>query len=94
MSIKTFRIISNLEVLSFLILLLIAMPLKYIFDLPLYVKYVGWAHGVLFVLYLAGALAMYRKLNWSFKTLFIAGLSSIIPLGPLYIERKYLPKKD
>ena len=88
-----FKIISTLEAISFLVLLLIAMPLKYIFDMPKYVEIVGMAHGVLFVLYVLGAIIMYRKLKWSIKMLFIAVLCSIIPLGPIYVERKYLPRK-
>jgi integral membrane protein len=48
---KTFKILAIAEGISFLILLLIAMPLKYTFQITEPVKYVGWAHGVLFVLY-------------------------------------------
>lgn len=49
--IKIFRLIGFLEALSFLILLLIAMPLKYIWGQPEAVKIVGSAHGGLFLLY-------------------------------------------
>lgn len=89
--VKGFKLISTLEAISFLILLLIAMPLKYIWDMPKSVEIVGMAHGVLFVLYVLGAIWMYNKLNWSIKMLFIAILCSVLPLGPFYIERKYLP---
>lgn len=89
-SVKTFKIISTLEAISFLVLLGIAMPLKYIWDMPQYVQVVGMAHGILFILYIAGAYVMYQKLNWSFQTLGIVILCSILPLGPFYAERKYL----
>ncbi|MCZ8134288.1 MAG: DUF3817 domain-containing protein, partial [Algoriphagus sp.] len=46
---RRFKWISLIEGLSFLILLGIAMPLKYMFDMPLAVTYVGWAHGILFI---------------------------------------------
>lgn len=92
-SIKVFKIISVLEAISFLVLLLIAMPLKYIWDMPEMVRIVGMAHGVLFVLYVIGAYWMYEKLNWSFKTLMIVVLCSILPFGPFYADNKYLPKK-
>ncbi|WP_432279790.1 DUF3817 domain-containing protein [Patiriisocius hiemis] len=89
--IKIFRIISTLEAISFLVLLGIAMPLKYIWELPKMVEIVGMAHGVLFLLYIAGAVYVSQLLNWSTKTLAIVVLCSILPFGPFYAERKYLP---
>ena len=91
-TIKAFKVISFLEAMSFLILLLIAMPLKYVWGMPEYVSSVGMAHGVLFLLYLVGAYIMFEKLNWSFKTLLIVMFCSVLPLGPLYADKKYLPK--
>ncbi len=90
LSVKTFKLISTLEAISFLVLLGIAMPLKYIWDMPQMVQIVGMAHGVLFVLYVGGALYMYKKLQWPIATLFIVVLCSILPFGPFYVERKYL----
>ncbi len=89
-SVKTFKIISTLEALSFLILLGIAMPLKYIWEMPQMVQIVGMAHGVLFLLYIAGAVYMSQKLRWNWKTLAIVVLCSVVPFGPFYVERKYL----
>lgn len=89
-SVKTFKIISTLEAISFLVLLLIAMPLKYIWEMPEMVQIVGMAHGVLFLLYVAGAVYISQILNWKTKTLFIVVLCSIIPFGPFYVERNYL----
>jgi integral membrane protein len=91
-SVQAFRWISILEAISFLVLLFIAMPLKYIWDLPEYVRVVGMAHGILFILYLIGGYWMFEKLDWSVKILFIVFLSSILPFGPFIVERKYLPK--
>ena len=81
------------EGISFLVLLLIAMPLKYMFDLPLAVKYVGWAHGLLFVLYVG--LAYYAKevYNWPFKKFFFAGVAAFLPLGT-FIYDKQLKKEE
>ncbi|MCW8980577.1 MAG: DUF3817 domain-containing protein [Altibacter sp.] len=89
-SVKAFKIISTLEAISFLVLLGIAMPLKYIWDLPQMVQIVGMAHGVLFILYLIGAYFMYEKLQWSVRTLLIVMGCSVIPFGPFYVEKKYL----
>lgn len=91
MDIKIFRVVSFLEAISFLILLIIAMPLKYVYDQPQYVSMVGMAHGILFVAYLFGAYLMFEKLNWTLKTLLIVGLCSILPFGPFYVDKKYLP---
>ena len=89
-SVKAFKIISTLEAISFLLLLGIAMPLKYIWEMPQGVQIVGMAHGILFILYLIGAYIMHQKLDWSFRTLGIVLLCSVLPLGPFYAERKYL----
>ena len=90
LSIKSLRLISTLEAISFLVLLGIAMPLKYIWHLPQMVQIVGMAHGVLFVLYVGGAIYMFKKLKWSMLDLFIVVMCSVLPFGPFYVERKYL----
>ena len=89
-SLKSFRIISILEGISFLVLLGIGMPLKYIAGIPEVVQTVGMAHGLLFILYVIGAFIMKQKLNWSIQTLLIVILCSILPFGPFYADRKYL----
>lgn len=90
-TIKAFKILSTLEAISFLLLLGIAMPLKYIWNIPEFVRVIGMAHGVLFVLYIIGAYWMYEKLNWSFKTLLIVCICAVLPFGPFYADKKYLP---
>lgn len=89
-SIKGFKIISILEAISFLVLLAIAMSLKYIWDLPQMVKIVGMLHGVLFLLYVAGAVYISSILKWKTKQLVVAVLCSVIPFGPFYVEHNYL----
>ena len=88
--VKIFKWISIFEGISFLVLLLIAMPLKYIWDAPQMVQTVGMAHGLLFVAYILGALLLFKPLGWNLKTLFIICISSVLPLGPFYVEKKYL----
>ncbi|MFD0975525.1 DUF3817 domain-containing protein [Salinimicrobium gaetbulicola] len=88
--VRAFKWISILEGISFLVLLLIAMPLKYIWQSPEMVQIVGMAHGILFVVYILGALLLYKSLDWTFKTLMIVCVSSVLPLGPFYVEKKYL----
>lgn len=92
LSVIIFRYLSFLEALSFLLLLFIAMPLKYIWNLPEYVSVIGMAHGVLFVLYIVGSYVMYEKLKWSFKIWLIVMVCAVLPFGPFYADKKYLPK--
>ncbi|WP_188441576.1 DUF3817 domain-containing protein [Planktosalinus lacus] len=88
--IKLFKIIAFLEGISLLLLLFIAMPLKYIWEMPQMVQVVGMAHGILFLGYIALAFMVYNELKWSLKTLAIVMIASIIPFGTFYIEKKYL----
>lgn len=88
--IRTFKWISTLEAISFLVLLGIAMPLKYLFNAPEAVSIVGMAHGVLFVLYLILAYYVSERLNWSLTTILIVMLCAILPFGPFYAEKKYV----
>ena len=88
--VKIFRWTSFLEGTSFLLLLFIAMPLKYIWDQPRMVEIVGMYHGILFIAYILGAIYLARPMKWNTKTLFIICIGSVLPFGPFYVERKYL----
>lgn len=92
LSVTTFRYLSILEALSFLLLLFVAMPLKYIWDMPVYVRVIGMAHGILFVLYIVGSYVLYEKLKWSFKTWVVVMICAVLPFGPFYADKKYLPR--
>ncbi len=85
--INSFRYISIAEGISFLVLLLIAMPLKYAFDMPLAVKYTGWAHGALFIAYFGAAYLVAQELKWSFWRLAAAGVASLLPFGPFIFDK-------
>jgi integral membrane protein len=82
-----FRLVGTLEAISYLLLLFVAMPLKYIADQPALVRWVGWAHGVLFVLYLLAALHAAIAHRWSFSRLFLAFFASLAPFGPFDFDR-------
>jgi integral membrane protein len=84
-----FRIVAFLEGMSFLILLGIAMPLKYLAGLPQAVKVVGMAHGVLFVLFLVLLIQVTIEKGWSFKKSFLSFFSSLIPFGTFYADAKW-----
>lgn len=79
--------VSRLEGLSFLLLLFIAMPLKYAYQEPLAVKYVGWAHGVLFMAYIALLAVVAFRLKWGELKIIYGFVASLVPFGPFLFER-------
>ena len=89
---KIFRVISILEGLSYIILLFIAVPIKYFGKDESYVKMFGMPHGLLFVSYIVLAFLLKSELNWSSKTFWTILAASIIPFGTFYIDKKYLRK--
>lgn len=88
--IRRFRTVAIAEGVSFILLLFIAMPLKYFFGMPMAVKVVGWAHGLLFVLYYVAAVPLFTKLKWDPERVVGLGLASVLPFGTFVLERKWL----
>ena len=88
MNIKTLRLVGFLEGISFLLLLFFAMPLKYIWDNPIYVKYVGMGHGLLFIVFLAILFIVGQKQKWPLKMLILGLIASILPFGPFVFDHK------
>lgn len=74
------------EGVSFLILLGIAMPLKYLAGMPMAVKIVGWIHGVLFILFLIALVQAKRSAGWSVKEAGIVLIAALLPFGPFVID--------
>lgn len=87
---KSFRLISYLEGISYLLILFVTMPLKYIFESPEPNKVIGMAHGLLFLLYIVFAIVIKSEKQWNTKTLGIVLLCSIIPFGTFWMDKKYL----
>lgn len=83
-----FRLVSLLEGVSFLVLLGIAMPLKYAADMPEAVRYVGWAHGLLFVLFILALLSASTAARWPLSKIAVAFIASVIPFGAFVLERR------
>jgi integral membrane protein len=80
------RIIGILEGVSFLVLLGIAMPLKYLAGQPQAVKMVGWAHGVLFVAFVAALLHTSILRNWPIGRQIKAFVSALLPFGTFALD--------
>lgn len=87
-TLKRFCTVAFWEGVSYIVLLGIAMPLKYFADMPLAVKYTGWAHGVLFVAYVALLIKAWIEYDWSFKRVFVFFIASLLPFVPFVIEKK------
>lgn len=85
------RIIGFLEGVSLLLLIFIAMPLKYIGNSPELTSTLGRIHGALFLLFLFSTLSVAIEQNWKFRTMtWKVMLACIIPFGTFYIDHKFL----
>lgn len=89
-TLRRFRLVAILEGISFLVLLGIAMPLKYYAGMPLAVKYTGWAHGLLFISYIVLAVPLFTRLKWPMERVYGVGIASLLPFGTFVLERKWL----
>jgi len=90
-----FRVISFVEGLSYLILVFIAMPLKYFTGYEIAVKVAGMTHGILFILFFIALFMAMKKYNWKFLS-FQLFVYSLIPFGFILIEKTIMktpPKK-
>ncbi len=83
-----FRLIAWLEGTSFLVLLGIAMPLKYWAGMPLAVRIVGSAHGLLFVLYVFAVGGEFFAGRWAVPRAFWALVASVLPFGTFVFDAK------
>jgi integral membrane protein len=83
-----FRLIAWLEGLSFLVLLGIAMPLKYFAHLPLAVRVAGSAHGLLFVLYVIAVAGAYGAGRWRASRAAWAVVAAVLPFGAFVFDAR------
>ena len=82
------RWIALIEGVSYLVLLGIAMPLKYFADLPIAVKITGWMHGVLFVAFGFALLQAWQTAKWKLGFVIAIFVSALIPLGTFFMDPK------
>lgn len=91
---KLFRIIAILEGISYLLLLGIAMPLKYLMDIPEAVMITGWMHGLLFSLYCVLLLVVFIQLEWKFTKALLAFVAALLPFGPFIFDKRFIQVND
>lgn len=89
---KWFLILGRLEGISLLILMFIAMPIKYILGDPEWVKHTGRAHGGLFLAYVLFAAVISDSQNWEKKKLIQSWIYSCLPFGTFLFEKKHFKK--
>lgn len=91
--VQIFRVLGWLEGGSFLLLLFIGMPLKYVWGNPIAVKALGMPHGLLFIVYVLLANIIAEEMEWPIKVRLYAFIASVVPFGTFIFEHKYLKKK-
>lgn len=84
---KKFRLINKIEGISFIILLFIAMPLKYSFGYPMATKIVGMAHGLLVFAFIYQIIEAKKEAGFSLKETGLYSILSLIPFGSFYTDK-------
>lgn len=84
-----FRKVAFAEGISFLVLLFVAMPLKYFAGLPLAVTLIGGLHGILFIAFVILAREVKTEYKKDFHWMLKAGLASVIPFGTFYMDKQW-----
>lgn len=90
LSLSRFKLVALFEGWSFILLLCVAMPLKYVWGMPEAVKVVGMAHGILFVFYNIYVLAYRSDWKWSIGKSLLVMFLSVVPLGSFYAVKKMI----
>mgnify|MGYP006297121697 CR=1 FL=1 len=93
-SIKQLKIAAIAEGISYLLLLGVTMPLKYFMDMPEPNMLVGYAHGVLFIWYIALVFIVAFRYRWPVFSTMIALTASLFPFATFYVEAKMLRDED
>jgi integral membrane protein len=86
--VRLLRRIAFLEGVSFLVLLGVAMPLKYIGGMLMPVKIAGWAHGILFLVFCAALLRVKLVARWPVSRCAIVFAAGLLPFGPFLLDRR------
>lgn len=84
------RLIGYLEGISLIILVTIAVPMKYFLDQPQLTKTMGPIHGALFLLFVFNTISVAAQFRWNNSLTWKVLLSCLVPFGTFYIDHKYL----
>lgn len=86
-ALKQFRSIALAEGVSFVLLLFLAMPLKYMFGMPGFVRVIGSLHGFLFLAFIATSFRAALECKWPLTRWLMAFASSLVPFGTFLFDR-------
>ena len=87
-SVGRLRMVGMLEGISFLLLLGVAMPLKYFAGMPMAVSVVGMIHGVLFLAFCAVLYIAHDEKKWPLRWTMMIFIAALLPFGPFVIDRR------
>lgn len=93
-TVATLRVVGIMEGISFILLLFVAMPLKYMFAIPMAVKIIGMAHGLLFLWFLWALYEASSKHEWNYKFRLLAFIASLLPFGTFVLDKKLLKYQE
>jgi integral membrane protein len=82
-----YRAIAYVVGVILILLVVIGMPLKYIWDEPAVVETVGPAHGFLYMIYLVAVFDLARRTRWGLRRMLLVMLAGTIPFVSFYAER-------
>ena len=91
-NLQILRVVGFIEGISYLVLLGICMPLKYVWDIPEPTRPVGMAHGILFVAYIIWVVLVGAEKKWNLTTYFWAFIASLLPFGTFVADAKIFKK--
>ncbi|WCN80461.1 DUF3817 domain-containing protein [Micromonospora sp. LH3U1] len=83
-----YRVIAWIVGVVLIVLVVIGMPLKYVFDNPVVVETVGQAHGFLYMVYLLAAFDLSRRADWPLKRMLLVMLAGTVPFVSFFAERR------
>jgi integral membrane protein len=87
-SVGRLRAIGLIEGISFLLLIGVAMPLKYLAGMPLAVTLAGWLHGLLFMAFCVALTQAHQEAQWGSVRSLAFLIAALLPFGPFLIDRR------
>jgi integral membrane protein len=87
-SLQALRVFALVEAVSYLLLVGIAMPLKYAWDMPMAVSVCGMVHGILFLLVVWLAMRAHFERRWPKGRVALLLVASLVPIWPFLLDRR------
>lgn len=87
-ALRSLRLAGLLEGFSLLVLLLIAMPLKYVFSYPQAVRFVGSVHGLLFLWFLSALFRAHQEQGWPLRSSLKLVVAATLPFGFVVLDKQ------